>query len=227
MFFGNKFYSGLSGFLDLIESGKALTIIPTTEVVMDPMTKFKSLIVQSRVFVFIEGTPILPANKASNDIIRFLEKYKIKYKHYDILSDYAKVYPELTSEQRQYFGELAAGKHQITVFNAIVDEMSKESYFKFSILEDSILKACAGFYLHQTGMTICWALFSEDAGKVMLRATRVAKKALSNFKDQSFSIMIDEGFEKSKRWARMLGFRETQKNFYTDKFGRTFSVWER
>lgn len=43
---------------------------------------------------------------------------------YDILSDYAKVYPELTSEQRQYFGELAAGKHQITVFNAIVDEMA-------------------------------------------------------------------------------------------------------
>ena len=43
---------------------------------------------------------------------------------YDILSDYAKVYPELTSEQRQYFGELAAGKRQITVFNAIVDEMS-------------------------------------------------------------------------------------------------------
>ena len=42
---------------------------------------------------------------------------------YNILSDYAKVYPELTSEQRQYFGELAAGKHQITVFNAIVDEM--------------------------------------------------------------------------------------------------------
>ena len=43
---------------------------------------------------------------------------------YDILSDYAKVYPELTSKQRQYFGELAAGKRQITVFNAIVDEMS-------------------------------------------------------------------------------------------------------
>lgn len=43
---------------------------------------------------------------------------------YDILSDYAKVYPELTSEQRQYFGELAAGKHQITVFNAIVSEMA-------------------------------------------------------------------------------------------------------
>lgn len=43
---------------------------------------------------------------------------------YDILADYAKIYPKLTSEQRQYFGELAAGKHQITVFNAIVDEMS-------------------------------------------------------------------------------------------------------
>lgn len=43
---------------------------------------------------------------------------------YNILSDYAKVFPELTSEQRQYFGELAAGKRQITVFNAIVDEMA-------------------------------------------------------------------------------------------------------
>lgn len=42
---------------------------------------------------------------------------------YDILSDYAKVFPTLTSEQKQYFGELAAGKRQINVFNAIVDEM--------------------------------------------------------------------------------------------------------
>lgn len=43
---------------------------------------------------------------------------------YDILSDYAKVFPTLTSEQKQYFGELAAGKRQINVFNAIVDEMA-------------------------------------------------------------------------------------------------------
>lgn len=43
---------------------------------------------------------------------------------YAILSDYAKVFPTLTSEQRQYFGELAAGKRQVNVFNAIVDEMA-------------------------------------------------------------------------------------------------------
>lgn len=43
---------------------------------------------------------------------------------YEILSDYAKVFPTLTSEQKQYFGELAAGKRQINVFNAIVDEMA-------------------------------------------------------------------------------------------------------
>ena len=43
---------------------------------------------------------------------------------YDILSDYAKVFPTLTSEQKQYFGELAAGKRQVNVFNAIVDEMA-------------------------------------------------------------------------------------------------------
>lgn len=43
---------------------------------------------------------------------------------YDILSDYAKVFPTLTSEQKQYFGELAAGKRQVSVFNAIVDEMA-------------------------------------------------------------------------------------------------------
>lgn len=43
---------------------------------------------------------------------------------YAILSDYAKVFPTLTSEQKQYFGELAAGKRQVNVFNAIVDEMA-------------------------------------------------------------------------------------------------------
>lgn len=39
---------------------------------------------------------------------------------YDILSDLAKVYPSLTSKQRQYLGELAAGNRQVKVLNAIV-----------------------------------------------------------------------------------------------------------
>lgn len=43
---------------------------------------------------------------------------------YDIMSDYAKIYPTLTSEQQQYYAELAAGKHQVNVFNAIVQQMS-------------------------------------------------------------------------------------------------------
>lgn len=43
---------------------------------------------------------------------------------FDIMSDYAKVFPELTSEQRQYFAELAAGKHQVNVFNAIIQQMN-------------------------------------------------------------------------------------------------------
>lgn len=43
---------------------------------------------------------------------------------YEILSDYAKIFPTLTEEQRQYYGELSAGKRQVNVFNAIVDEMA-------------------------------------------------------------------------------------------------------
>lgn len=43
---------------------------------------------------------------------------------YSIISDYAKVFPTLTSEQKQYFAELGAGKHQVNVFNAIVQQMS-------------------------------------------------------------------------------------------------------
>ena len=43
---------------------------------------------------------------------------------FDIMSDYAKVFPELTSEQKQYFAELAAGKHQVNVFNAIIQQMA-------------------------------------------------------------------------------------------------------
>lgn len=56
-----------------------------------------------------------------NDIVASLKNLQ---KQYQVTAQEQKVYPELTSEQRQYFGELAAGKRQITVFNAIVDEMS-------------------------------------------------------------------------------------------------------
>ncbi|MDR2277383.1 MAG: phage tail tape measure protein [Vagococcus sp.] len=40
---------------------------------------------------------------------------------YAILADMAEVFPKLTSKQRQYLGELAAGNRQIKVLNAIVD----------------------------------------------------------------------------------------------------------
>lgn len=43
---------------------------------------------------------------------------------YAIMSDYAKVFPELTSEQKQYFAELASGKRQVNVFNAIIQQMA-------------------------------------------------------------------------------------------------------
>ena len=43
---------------------------------------------------------------------------------YDILADYAKVYPTLTNEQKQFYAELSAGKRQVNVFNAIVQQMS-------------------------------------------------------------------------------------------------------
>lgn len=43
---------------------------------------------------------------------------------YAIMSDYAKVFPELTSEQKQYFAELSSGKRQVNVFNAIIQQMA-------------------------------------------------------------------------------------------------------
>lgn len=43
---------------------------------------------------------------------------------YDIIKDYAKVFPTLTSKQKQYFGELAAGKQQISVWNAITQQIT-------------------------------------------------------------------------------------------------------
>ena len=42
---------------------------------------------------------------------------------FDIMSDYAKVYDTLTSKQKQYFAELASGKRQVNVFNAIIQQM--------------------------------------------------------------------------------------------------------
>lgn len=42
---------------------------------------------------------------------------------YDILHDYAQVYDTLSSEQQQYYAELASGKRQVNVFNAIIQQM--------------------------------------------------------------------------------------------------------
>ena len=41
---------------------------------------------------------------------------------YDIAKDYAKVLPTLTSEQKQYYAELAAGKRNVTTWNAITQQ---------------------------------------------------------------------------------------------------------
>jgi monothiol glutaredoxin len=99
IFLDKKFYSGLSDFLDLLESGKVLSIIPTTEVIMDQMSKFKNLIAQSRLFVFFEGVPPqglstttvqkIDNSKGKNnkEIIDFLHRGWIKYKFYDVSQD--------------------------------------------------------------------------------------------------------------------------------------------
>ena len=43
---------------------------------------------------------------------------------YEIAQDYAKVLPTLSSKQKQYYAELAAGKRQVTVWNAITQQFS-------------------------------------------------------------------------------------------------------
>ena len=41
VFLGGKFYGGLTKFIDLLKSGKALTIIPATEILLKPIEKTK------------------------------------------------------------------------------------------------------------------------------------------------------------------------------------------
>lgn len=77
VFLGKKFYSGMSDFIKLLESGKALSIIPTTEVVMKPHEKLINLLEQSRIVALIEGEKMVPENRNSMEIIDFMEKYKI------------------------------------------------------------------------------------------------------------------------------------------------------
>lgn len=100
VFLDKKFYSGLSEFLDLLESGKALSLIPTTEVRMEPINKFKNLLTQSRLFVFLEGAPpqglsytsvqkieYSVSSKQSRELIEFLDRNHMEYKFYDVSKD--------------------------------------------------------------------------------------------------------------------------------------------
>ena len=44
---------------------------------------------------------------------------------YEIAQDYSKVLPTLTDKQKQYYAELAAGKRQVTVWNAITQQFQE------------------------------------------------------------------------------------------------------
>mmetsp|Transcript_12270 Transcript_12270/g.10875 ORF Transcript_12270/g.10875 Transcript_12270/m.10875 type:complete len:132 (-) Transcript_12270:186-581(-) len=77
IFLGNKFYSSMTEFIDLLESGKALSLIPTTEVVMKPREKLINLLQQKRVTVLIEGEEMTPETKDSMQITQFMHTSKI------------------------------------------------------------------------------------------------------------------------------------------------------
>lgn len=47
---------------------------------------------------------------------------------YSIMSDYSKVLPTLTSKQKQYYAELAAGKKNVTTWNAITQQFQDAEY---------------------------------------------------------------------------------------------------
>lgn len=47
---------------------------------------------------------------------------------YEIAQDYAKVLPNLSDKQKQYYAELAAGKRQVTVWNAITQQFQDAEY---------------------------------------------------------------------------------------------------
>lgn len=47
---------------------------------------------------------------------------------YEIAQDYSKVLPTLSDKQKQYYAELAAGKRQVTVWNAITQQFQDAEY---------------------------------------------------------------------------------------------------
>ncbi|CAI2366904.1 unnamed protein product [Moneuplotes crassus] len=77
VFLNQKFYSDSSNFMELLNSGKALSIIPTTEIVMKPEDKLINLLSQARIVVLIEGEKLAPEAKSSMEMIDFMYRSKI------------------------------------------------------------------------------------------------------------------------------------------------------
>ena len=51
------------------------------------MEKFKNLLTQDHLFVFMEGTPLHPNDKRTMKLIQFLDLNQYKYKYYDVFID--------------------------------------------------------------------------------------------------------------------------------------------
>lgn len=75
---------------------------------------------------------------------------------------------------------------------------------------------CGGRAEMWQGRALCWSLLSADAGKHMVRMTRIARRLLDMQEGYGrVEALVREDFEQAHRWVKMLGFKfECRKERY-------------
>lgn len=77
----------------------------------------------------------------------------------------------------------------------------------YSIFDGGEVKACLGVFDFMPGVGIAWAMFTQDAGRLLPSLSLRARRYLRTCKFRRVEAYLDPNFAESIRWAELMGFQ--------------------
>lgn len=87
VYVNGKFMGGSEMIIDMIESEEFLSLIPQEAIKTNALERIKLALAKSMIVLFLKGTPTNPRDGYQEEVVDLLEKNKVRYTYYDVMSD--------------------------------------------------------------------------------------------------------------------------------------------
>lgn len=93
-----------------------------------------------------------------------------------------------------------------SVDESVLDALEKNGA-SFTCIVDGEPVMCFGWSPIYPTRAAIWGYLSKDAGRHMVRLTRIGRDLAHNLNFKRLEIEVDYGFREGYRWARLMGFK--------------------